>query len=148
MNKVIAIILILLVSSFTQLVSFPGDRNSLTCINNLFIAPSSDFANVGELKTGLYSEDLTLRAKALSYVEINKDAINAKIKNSHDMSLDITVWGDSLSDLIDFYGAVPFNWFGAPHIPIADYGNEPGYIDSFGDYFTIFGNFYPDHFIM
>ncbi|MBL0258386.1 MAG: hypothetical protein IPQ03_13060 [Bacteroidetes bacterium] len=51
--------------------------------------------------------------------------------------MDMTVWGDSLSDLIDFYGAVPFNYFG--FVPRADYGNEPGFIDSFGDYFTLFG---------
>ena len=50
----------------------------------------------------------------------------------------MTVWGDSLSDLIDFYGAVPFNYFG--FVPRADYGNEPGFIDSFGDYFTLFGD--------
>jgi len=54
-NIKIIILTVLLVSSI-QLNSFPGDHNSLTCINNLFIAPDDDrlFTTAEELRKALY----------------------------------------------------------------------------------------------
>ena len=86
LNKLMIILCWIFAFNNIELSSFPGDHNSLTCINNLFIEPDDDnlFTTAEELRKALYDPDLTKRAKALAYIETNKAAIKAKIKASHE----------------------------------------------------------------
>lgn len=141
---------------------FPGDHNSLTCIDHLFYDKNSSgivfydaqakkdyYDQLAVIASPTKSDTDKANARQiingiLAGIQSRKDFLTSSpdvkthIKSSHDLPLDMTIWGDSLSDFVDFYGAVPFSYFGTPY-PTADYGNEPGFIDSFGDYFTIFG---------
>ncbi|MCB1194256.1 MAG: hypothetical protein KDK90_27720 [Leptospiraceae bacterium] len=145
----ILILMVMMVIPY-NLNSFPGDHNSLTCDTHFINSNTSQGAQ--EIK----EQDLIdyyrkepqneterkARQDIINKIKLNKEIIKTKIRNHHDFSTDVTKFGDSLSDLVDLYGAVPFDHFG--FVPPGDFGNEPGYIDSWGDYFTIFSNSYSD----
>ena len=60
-------------------------------------------------------------------------------------AVDLTIWGDSLSELVQLYGAKEPGFFGSS-TPAGLYGRDPYFIDSFADYFTIFGDSFDDPF--
>jgi hypothetical protein len=115
LNKIIVISILYLLSNIA-LNAFPGEHASYTCI---------DFMN----------SDGTIDPSKVTHGET---------ENSTIASPEITVWGDSLSDYVDnypysawypiFYGpGTPDGNFGTP------YNGDPVLLDSFSDYFTIFG---------
>ena len=73
--------------------------------------------------------------------------IKQRIKNNHDATfegkpLQVTKWGDSLSDFVSFYGILTPGALGVgvPIPPIGGiYGGSPVWIDSWSDYFSIWG---------
>ncbi|MCB1193682.1 MAG: hypothetical protein KDK90_24815 [Leptospiraceae bacterium] len=137
-------IIIIFILSFTQSInSFPGDHNSLTCTDRLYVASDTEYANADKLKDALASEDSETVKKAREYVKRNLGTIKTQIRNHHDFGVDITMWGDSLTDWVDHYAAPPDAF-----IPISDkdYGNENGVMDSWEDYFTVFGGAFADPF--
>lgn len=165
-------IICLLLFSFCALYSFPGDHNSLTCVDNFFIKEEGGKAvNDDNLKNQFYSIDGTnfkidsklsqetqaaIRkqnaTEALKTIKTRYDAsqvikdevkknIRDKIETSYEgKEVHITKWGDSLSDFVQFYGIMGPAY---PYFP--QYGQQGYYggsiplIDSWSDYFSIFG---------
>lgn len=67
---------------------------------------------------------------------------NQDNSNYEGHSLQVTKWGDSLSDFVNFYGILTPGALGAgvPIPPIGGiYGGSPLWIDSWSDYFSIYG---------
>lgn len=58
---------------------------------------------------------------------------------------DITIWGDSLTELVSFYGLRTPSFFGLPS-DAGVYGGNPDLMDSWSDYLTAFGEAYQDPF--
>lgn len=139
--KTIKIIFTILIFYFTQsMYSFPGDHNSLTCQKNMVVESDAQYPNEGELRKALINSDPTIVKNARDYIERNKLAILEKIKNDYprNPTYDITMWGDSLTDFVDYYGN-QFPWFFG-RLERGDYGGSDLIYDSFDDYFSIFGN--------
>ncbi len=129
-------LLILIFLSSIQIHSWPGDQESLSCI------PETDKENLPNRKdieahfksAGIYATNgKTKEENQAEAIKRVKDIVRA----NHDMDFEVTKLGDSLSDLVDFYGvATPRKLF--PNLGDAGgtYGGNPIYMDSWDDYMT------------
>jgi len=148
---------------------FPGDHNSLTCDKN-FIGLRATIDNAantivtddikdanGNIKvegilTQFYRKDpalltttgFTNRANIVKAIQadlaLSNSVVKQKIRLSHDLSVDVTKLGDSLSDFVDFYGRFNTSLLDPALNAMGIYGGFlPNQIDSWDDYYTIYG---------
>ncbi|HNI90175.1 MAG TPA: hypothetical protein PKX55_18630, partial [Leptospiraceae bacterium] len=136
MKNILLKILIFIAFTIESLIAFPGDHNSLTCDQNFIdITLSPSVADLGgtfhsqidekllddylrKSQTVLANNPAALANRARIIAAINADLnsssskIKQKIKENHDSSnfeghpLQVTKWGDSLSDFVSFYGVL------------------------------------------
>ncbi len=75
----------------------------------------------------------------------DQSIVKQKIRANHDATyegkpLQVTKWGDSLSDFVNFYGVLTPSAVGNAVAPVGGiYGGSPLWIDSWSDYFSIWG---------
>jgi hypothetical protein len=144
-NKPILLIILLLVFS-SGINAFPGDHAGLTCTETAtlpgfgykkdYFADNPNDCIPGSLCAALIDTDSAVRESAHQYVIDNRSAIQNQVRMYHDTEYHVTVWGDSLSDLINFYGVTTPEYWDQRGFKYK-YGNHGGdhfFIDSFEDY--------------
>lgn len=139
----IIVITLFLIKSHS-LLSWPGDQASLSCIPETEInnPNRTDIENQFNSKAGYaYSAAKAMGLTELEYKAKNqKDAVERVIKivrKNHDTDYRTTKLGDSLSDLVDFYGAItPRTVFPNYGDAAGTFGGNPLYMDSWNDYMT------------
>jgi len=124
--------------SVTSLFSWPGDQASLSCI------PGPRGANDTTIRTDIEDQYFSRNTYATTdeaQKAINKqaaiDRVKTAVRNNHDRDFTVTKLGDSLSDLVDFYGvATPRKLFPNYGDAAGTFGGNPLYMDSWDDYMT------------
>ena len=124
--------------SVTTLFSWPGDQASLSCI------PGPRGANDTTIRANIEDQFFSRNAYATTDVAqqaINKQAAIERVKtivrSNHDRDFTVTKLGDSLSDLVDFYGvATPRKLFPNYGDAAGTFGGNPLYMDSWDDYMS------------
>ncbi len=132
------ILAILFLSTFNSLLSWPGDQASLSCI------PGLDGAADPKIRDDINDQFFSRNIYATTNVAqqaINKqaaiDRVKTIVKSNHDRDFTVTKLGDSLSDLVDFYGvAIPRKVFPNYGDAAGTFGRLPALMDSWSDYMT------------
>ncbi|HMV41868.1 MAG TPA: hypothetical protein PK079_10785 [Leptospiraceae bacterium] len=120
-----------------EVISWPGDQDSLSCI------PEQDYNNPrnrNDIKAQYSSTGSFATTDEAKKIQNQKDAIERVktiVRNNHDMNFRVTKLGDSLSDLVDFYGvAIPRNIFPNYGDAAGTFGRISIFMDSWTDYMT------------
>ena len=125
-----------------SLFSWPGDQESLSCIPE---ADRSKLINRADIEAQFNSTGKYAIADTDPNLETKKNANRAeavkRVKDiaraNHDMDYKVTKLGDSLSDLVDFYGvAMPRKIFPNYGDAAGTFGRVPLFMDSWTDYMT------------
>ncbi len=137
MYKQFTLILILFLFNF-KIYSWPGDQDSLSCL------PGPDGAK--DLSTRKKIKEQFDSTGDYATTDVAQQAINKQaaiervktiVRNNHDRDFTVTKLGDSLSDLVDFYGvATPRKLFPNYGDAAGTFGGNPLYMDSWDDYMS------------
>jgi hypothetical protein len=123
-------LLLVLFTSF-EIYSWPGDQASLSCLINQTnrIDIEEQFFSRGSFASNGKSKEENQR--------IAVDRVKQIARSNHDMDFRVTKLGDSLSDLVDFYGVITarqvFPNYGDSG---GTFGANPIFMDSWNDYMT------------
>ncbi len=135
----------LLLSLFisTSIASFPGDQDSLSCVDSNY-AYRTKYINQYRNRDATNANWLCTQsdpAQKEACIEKNKaDAIadvTKAVRSNYDTSKHFTKMGDSLSDFVDFYGMADPRKLNIEPTGGSLGGITPWYMDSWNDYYSI-----------
>jgi len=125
------LIIIIQMISFS-LYPWSGDQASLACLKS---KPNRDDIEDQYFSRNTYAT--TNEAQKATNKQAAIDRVKTIVRNNHDRDFTVTKLGDSLSDLVDFYGvATPRKLFPNYGDAAGTFGRLPALMDSWSDYMT------------